>query len=127
MPIAHASNSVFAPSIRPRTCMIVRKIFPCRAARAVVLAHRSPLPLREIRPPALPMLLAGTRLFQSAVFDGLYSWHELLDCRSSQNATTYLAIFGRPEARGVVLPFLACYALPVRRLMAPQLLRKPCS
>src|SRR5467141_3151717 len=126
MAIADASNSVFAPSISSRTRMIVREIFPRRVARAVVLAHRSPLPLGKIRPPPLPMLLAGTRLFQSVVFDGLYSWHEFLDCRSPQNATTYLAIFGRPEARGVVLPFLACYALPVRRLMAPQLLRKPC-
>src|SRR5882757_1666507 len=119
MAIADAPNSVFAPSISSRTRMIVRKIFPRRAARAVVLAHRSPLPLGKIRPPALPILLAITRLFQSFVFDGLYSWHELLDCRSPQNATTYLAIFGRPEPHGVVLPFMACYALPVRRLKAP--------
>src|SRR6266403_1940867 len=114
MAIADAPNSVFAPSISPRTRMIVRKIFPSRAARAVVLAHRSPLPLGHIRPPPLPLPLAGTRLFQSAVFNGLYSWHEFLDCRSPQNATTYLAIFWRPEPHGVVLPFLPCYALPVR-------------
>src|SRR6267154_1310655 len=72
-----------------------------------------------------PSISSRTRLFQSAVFNGLYSWHEFLDCRSSQNATTYLAIFWRPEPHGVVLPFLTCYALPVRRLMAPQLFRKP--
>src|SRR5260370_742594 len=59
--------------------MVVRKILPCGTARAVILAHRTPLPLGQIRPPALPMLLPGTRLFQSVVFYGLYSCHDVLD------------------------------------------------
>src|SRR5260370_31915826 len=49
------ADPVFSPAIGPAACVIVRKIFPGRAVLAVILAHRSPLPLAEIRPPAPPM------------------------------------------------------------------------
>src|SRR5438105_14329049 len=54
--VAKASDSVLAPALGPAARMIVREIFPGRAVFAVILAHRSPLPLAEIRPPAPPML-----------------------------------------------------------------------
>src|SRR5258708_35386217 len=54
---------------------IVRKNLPGRAARTVILADRSPLPLGEIRSPALPVLLSNARFLDTAVFRGLDSWH----------------------------------------------------
>src|SRR5438445_459989 len=71
----NAADAVFSPAVGAGTRVVVRKIFPSRAAGAVILADRSPLPLRKIRPPALPMLLAGARFFEPAVFSRLGSWH----------------------------------------------------
>ena len=45
MTVADPANAVFAPAVSARTCMIMGKVFPCRAARTVILAHRSPLAL----------------------------------------------------------------------------------
>src|ERR1700735_1884724 len=45
VPIAEAGNAVFAPAISSRTRMIVRKIVPGVAIRAVILANCSPLAL----------------------------------------------------------------------------------
>src|SRR5216684_2944653 len=93
VPVADASDAVFAPSICSRAGMVVRKILPCGTARAVILAHRTPLPLGQIRPPALPMLLPGTRLFQSVVFYGLYSCHDVLDSLTIKKRHTMLSFF----------------------------------
>src|SRR5258708_21631009 len=54
---------------------MVRKKLPGRAAGTVLLADRSPLPLGEIRSPALPVLLPNARFPDTAVFRGLDSWH----------------------------------------------------
>src|SRR5260370_9436017 len=71
----YPADTVFAPAVSARTRVVVRKKFPGCAAQAVILANRSPLPLGEVGPPALPMLLAGARIFEPAVFRGLDSWH----------------------------------------------------
>jgi len=118
MAIAYPSNPVFTPSISPRSRMIVREILPRRAARAIVLAHRSPLPLRKIRPPPLPMLLSVTRLFQSAVFDRLYSCHGLLDYRSPSKATKYLPTFSFLKSSRVTCACLARYAYHIAKPVA---------
>src|SRR3954464_12771123 len=47
-------EAVLAPSIRARTRLVVREVTPRVPAAAVVLAHRPPLALAEIRPPLLP-------------------------------------------------------------------------
>ncbi len=74
MAVANPPDAVLPPAIRARPCHVVRKIFPRGSARTVILANRSPLPLGEIRPPALPMLgsLVG---FLQALFFGC---HEVL-------------------------------------------------
>ena len=41
--IAETGDAVFAPAIRSRTRMVVRKIVPGVAVRAVIFANRSPL------------------------------------------------------------------------------------
>src|ERR1700745_2444007 len=73
--------------------MVVRKVLPCGTIRAVILAHRAPLPLGQIRPPALPVLLPGTRFFKSAVFDGLYSCHGVLDSLTGKKWHTMVSLF----------------------------------
>src|ERR1017187_6255649 len=68
MPVADPANAVFPPAIGARTRMLVRKIFPCSSLRAVILANRSPLPLGEIRTPALPMLCVLVGFVQALFF-----------------------------------------------------------
>src|SRR5689334_14651232 len=73
--------------------MVVRKVLPCATIRAVILAHRAPLPLGQVRPPALPILLPGTCFFKSAVFDGLYSCHGVLDSLTGKKWHTMVSLF----------------------------------
>src|SRR2546426_7941148 len=75
MAVAHAGNAVFAPAVGARARMIVRKVFPSRSIRAVVLADCAPLPLGEVRSPALPMNLPQPGLFETLIFRGLNSSH----------------------------------------------------
>ena len=55
VPVANSADAVFAPAVGSRARMIVRKIIPRVAVRAVVFADRPPLALGEIWPPAFPM------------------------------------------------------------------------
>src|SRR5258708_20439545 len=73
--IADSAEAVLSPAIRARTRVVVREEFPSGAARTVILADGSPLPLRQIGPPALPMFLAGACFLETAVFGGLNAWH----------------------------------------------------
>src|SRR5665213_4082798 len=60
-------EAVLAPAIRAAAGVIVRKIFPRGAAGRIILAHRAPLPLGQIWPPAPPVLPAGL-VFRLALF-----------------------------------------------------------
>src|SRR5512140_2419869 len=55
VPIADAGDAVLAPAVRARAGVVVGKVFPGRAVRAVVLAHRAPGALGDVRSPALPV------------------------------------------------------------------------
>ncbi len=66
--VADPADAVFPPAIRARPCHVVRKIFPRRPARTVILADRPPLPLGKIRPPALPVLGALVGFVQALFF-----------------------------------------------------------
>src|SRR5215213_5978408 len=56
--IADPGDPIFTPAISPAPRMVMREIFPRRAVRTVVLAHRAPLPFGDIRSPAPPMFVA---------------------------------------------------------------------
>ena len=56
--VGDPEQPVLAPAIGPGPGLVVRKRPPDVAIGGVVLAHRAPLPLRQVRPPELP----GTRL-----------------------------------------------------------------
>src|SRR5207302_1653820 len=42
--------------VSPAACMVVGKVGPGVAVLGVILAHRAPLALRQVRAPALPVL-----------------------------------------------------------------------
>ncbi len=56
--VADPQQSVFAPTIGSASRMIVREVFPASAILGIVLADRSPLPLREVGAPSLPVFFA---------------------------------------------------------------------
>src|SRR5882724_1534130 len=64
MAIADARESVLVPAIGARSRVIVWQVVPRGAMRAVVFTHGAPRALADVRPPALPMCLALTRLFE---------------------------------------------------------------
>ncbi len=68
MAVRDAAESVFAPAIRTRARLVMRKIIPSRAVLAIVFAHRAPLAFAEIRPPALPVALAVARFLEPLLF-----------------------------------------------------------
>src|SRR5665213_387013 len=57
-PVGEPEKPVLAPPVRPRARVLVREIAPALAVRRVVLPHRAPLPLGQVRAPALPVLPA---------------------------------------------------------------------
>src|SRR5262249_48851688 len=64
---------VLAPSVGPRAGLLMTEVVPRVAGLAVVLSHRSPLPLAQVGPPLLPRCRAGSSLLQSL----LLSTHSL--------------------------------------------------
>ena len=52
--VGDAAQPVFAPTIGARSRLVVTEVVPGVAVGAVVLAHRAPLPLAQVRAPALP-------------------------------------------------------------------------
>ncbi len=57
--IAQAEKAVLTPTVGTAACVLVREVGPGVAVWRVVLAHRPPLPLGEVRAPAFPVLLAA--------------------------------------------------------------------
>ena len=77
--VGKSREPVFAPTVSTGASLIVGKIIPRVAVRAVVLANCSPLSLAQVRSPFLPGLaLAG--FLQAYVFLG--SWYVLLSVNS---------------------------------------------
>src|SRR5262249_38038301 len=66
LPVRDAEQAVLSPAIRPAAGVVVREVVPYGPVGRVVLAHRSPLALGQIRSPALPVLVALRVLRQAA-------------------------------------------------------------
>src|SRR5512144_1040926 len=56
--IADPEQAVLAPAVRPAARVIVGQVAPALAGGRVVLAHRAPLALGEVRAPAPPVVHA---------------------------------------------------------------------
>src|SRR4029077_10195738 len=54
MVIAEAGESIFAPTVSTAARLVVGKISPRIAIRAIVLAHGAPLAFAQVRPPFAP-------------------------------------------------------------------------
>src|SRR5262249_16068514 len=59
---------VLAPTVGARPCLIMGEVVPRIASCAVILPHRPPLPLAEIRTPFLPRDVLLTCFFQAFLF-----------------------------------------------------------
>src|SRR5262249_42606305 len=57
--VRDAEEPVLAPAVDAAAGVVVREVVPAGAIRRVVLPNRPPLPLGEIRPPALPVPATG--------------------------------------------------------------------
>src|SRR5262249_10506329 len=66
MAVRDSGDAILVPPVRAAAGVIVRKVIPGSPTGAVVLPHRSPGPLAQIRPPALPVLLPLPGLFEPA-------------------------------------------------------------
>ena len=53
--VAEPGQPVLAPPVGTRPGVIMRQVVPCLTIRAVVLTHRPPLPLADVRPPLVPV------------------------------------------------------------------------
>ena len=66
--VGDAEQPVLAPAVSAASSLFMGKIFPARAARRIVLTHRGPLALAEIRSPPFPVLRPRGVLLQSDGF-----------------------------------------------------------
>src|SRR5207245_3567444 len=57
--VREAEQPVLAPAVRAAARVVVGKVVPAGAVGRVVLAHRPPLALGQVRAPALPVVPAG--------------------------------------------------------------------
>ena len=53
--IAEPGQAVLTPPVRPGPRLVVRQVIPRVAVGTVILPHRAPLPLADIRPPPVPL------------------------------------------------------------------------
>ena len=67
--VGDPSQTVLAPAIRPGTGVIMGEEVPGISVVAVVLPHRPPLPVREIRAPFPPRNLFRAGFFQTTMLD----------------------------------------------------------
>ena len=66
--VRDAHQPVLSPAVNPRTRVVVGKIIPGLAGRAVILAHRAPLAFAQVRAPPPPVSFARAFIFQSLLF-----------------------------------------------------------
>src|SRR5579883_750073 len=59
VPIGNAGKSILSPAVGARARVIMREELPCGTVCAIVLADGSPLALRKVWPPALPVFCPG--------------------------------------------------------------------
>src|SRR4029077_4043798 len=71
--VCDPAEAVLTPSISPGTGLVVRKVVPGVAVRTVVLAHRPPLPLAQVRAPFLPGGLRLARVVQPLLLSDIHN------------------------------------------------------
>ncbi len=64
--VAEPGQPVLAPAVGARPGLVVRQAVPCVAAGTVVFPDRAPLPLADVRPPAVPVTRLAEAVLQPA-------------------------------------------------------------
>src|SRR2546430_6712967 len=63
--VGNSCQTIFAPAISTRTRLVMRQIVPGITVRAIILAHRAPLPVGEVRTPQVPALFLRIIFFDT--------------------------------------------------------------
>ena len=89
--VAEAGEPVLAPAVRARPRVVVRQVLPRGAARAVVLAHRAPLALADVRAPEVPVARLAQAVLEPA--EALHAFaldaHRILSSRWSPTRSEF--------------------------------------
>ena len=99
--IGDAEQAVLAPAVGAASRVIVGEVVPAIARGRVVLAHGPPLALGEVRPPALPVLLA-LRVFEEAPAFGVGHGRLRRSARHDRPSSAAHPPRPDPTCRGVV-------------------------
>ena len=67
-PVAHSGQAVFVPAVGPAAGVIMGKICPGLTCGGIILAHGTPSPLTEVRPPVFPVSPPRRRVGQPLLF-----------------------------------------------------------
>ena len=126
--VGNAAEAVLAPAIGARAGLVVRQEIPGIAVGAVILAHRTPGPFREIGAPEAPILLADAVIFESLAFriEGSAIAHLLLllvDHRRENCGNSETCEVSPHDPHGLTLPDYAVHS-HYRRLPCPSEISK---
>jgi hypothetical protein len=105
--IAQAQEAVLAPAVGPAAGVVVGQVAPGVAVGGVVLAHRPPLALRQVRSPALPVAQPAGVLRQAATLGVSirFGWHgwvtDLLGKGLAVGGNSSNSIANRPTSGGL--------------------------
>src|SRR5207247_1804243 len=66
--VANAGDAVLAPAVRSGAGVVVREILPGGPVRAVIFAHRAPLPFADVGSPLLPVGVAPVGFVEAGLF-----------------------------------------------------------
>jgi hypothetical protein len=76
--VRYSGEPVLAPTVRPRTRLIMAEIVPGIAVFAVVFAHGSPLSLGQVRTPRFPRHPRGSRFLQPSLLCNDFVRHGII-------------------------------------------------
>src|SRR5206468_11055440 len=101
LPVTNPQQAVLAPAVGTATSVVMREVIPRRAVRRVVLTHRPPLPLGEIRSPALPvggavLIFGEAPRLGIAPFSGVIHeiWRQAHACQYTLDSACPLRLLG---------------------------------
>ena len=95
--VTDPGEAVLTPPVSARPRLLVREVVPRIPPLTVVLPHRRPLPLRQIRTPRLPRSRAGASILQALMLRGVeLRWSGRHGFGASQSLKRQLLLFGDP-------------------------------
>ncbi len=84
--VGDAEQAILAPAIGAAAGVVVRQVIPAIAVGRIILAHRAPLALGEVRAPAFPILFARRVLEQALGLRAVGRCDRLVSCGINAHA-----------------------------------------